>query len=290
MTYEHERDEANDDKKPKSLVSEVSKSQVAASSLAAVTAFLLSTYIGWAGSIIGVAVGAIISSLAAQIYRHLLTRSAEKLRSIRGLSQPDEPADAARDITMVMPETPDDGTYPAPGHRSALAPAAVIQAAHERERARLTRRVTVLAGLTAVAAVLLFALVVHVMTQGNGIGPRPGRAVVHEAPARTDSTAPAQQQTTKSDVSDQQKDTASSDEKNDSSNAAEKPKTNDTKDGATADKTTATTDATSNKKPDTGSTSSSDKKPTPESGTTTPSTGTTDGSTNKQPAPAVPAN
>ena len=55
--------------------------QILSSSLAAATAFALSTQIGIAGSIIGAAIGAAASACATQIYKNILNASANKLRS-----------------------------------------------------------------------------------------------------------------------------------------------------------------------------------------------------------------
>ena len=64
-------DEATDEKP--SLLKDVSITQILATSLAAVTAFVLSNQIGIAGSIIGVAVGAAASALASQIYQNVIS-------------------------------------------------------------------------------------------------------------------------------------------------------------------------------------------------------------------------
>ena len=72
-------DEATNEKP--SLLKDVSITQILATSLAAVTAFVLSNQIGIAGSIIGVAVGAAASALASQIYQNVIRRSTHKFRA-----------------------------------------------------------------------------------------------------------------------------------------------------------------------------------------------------------------
>ncbi|UQF78573.1 MAG: hypothetical protein M3I19_02475 [Lancefieldella parvula] len=72
-------DEATDEKP--GLLKDVSITQILATSLAAVTAFVLSNQIGIAGSIIGVAVGAAASALASQIYQNVIRRSTHKFRA-----------------------------------------------------------------------------------------------------------------------------------------------------------------------------------------------------------------
>ncbi|MDF7664994.1 hypothetical protein [Bifidobacterium sp. ESL0745] len=58
----------------------ISVSQIIAGALAAVTSFLLSAKIGIAGSVIGVAVGSIVSAVASQIYQNVLNESGKKLQ------------------------------------------------------------------------------------------------------------------------------------------------------------------------------------------------------------------
>ena len=66
----------------KSLFDGLSISQVAAGALAAVTSMLLSAQIGIAGSVIGVAVGSVVSTVSSQLYKKFLAGSAEKIRGL----------------------------------------------------------------------------------------------------------------------------------------------------------------------------------------------------------------
>lgn len=59
----------------------LSFSQLLAGALAAVTSFFLSSKIGIAGSVIGVAVASIVSTSASQIYKNVLDASSEKLQT-----------------------------------------------------------------------------------------------------------------------------------------------------------------------------------------------------------------
>ena len=54
------------------LLEGLSVPQVAAGALAAVTSMLLSSKIGIAGSVIGVAVGSVVSTVASQVYKQFL--------------------------------------------------------------------------------------------------------------------------------------------------------------------------------------------------------------------------
>lgn len=71
----------------KSLFEGLSGAQLTAGALAAVTSMLLSAQIGIAGSVIGVAVGSVVSTVASQVYKRFLEQSATKLR---GMRDPDE--------------------------------------------------------------------------------------------------------------------------------------------------------------------------------------------------------
>ena len=65
------------------LLEGLSVPQGAAGALAAVTSMLLSAQIGIAGSVIGVAVGSVVSTVASQVYKRFLEQSATRLRGMR---------------------------------------------------------------------------------------------------------------------------------------------------------------------------------------------------------------
>lgn len=69
-------------KKKRRLFEDISIVQVTATALAAVTSMLLSSYIGIAGSVIGVAVASVVSTTAASLYKHFLKESTEKIKEI----------------------------------------------------------------------------------------------------------------------------------------------------------------------------------------------------------------
>lgn len=77
------------------LLEGLSVSQVAAGALAAVTSMLLSSKIGIAGSVIGVAVGSVVSTLSSQIYKQFLQASADKLRELSPVGDGVEMANGA---------------------------------------------------------------------------------------------------------------------------------------------------------------------------------------------------
>lgn len=72
----------------------LSFSQLFAGALAAITSFLLSSKIGIAGSVIGVAVASIVSTAASQIYKNVIDASSKKLQDAAqnqlGLAPADE--------------------------------------------------------------------------------------------------------------------------------------------------------------------------------------------------------
>lgn len=69
--------------------------------MAAVTSMLLSSKIGIAGSVIGVAVGSVVSTVASQVYKQFLQASADKLRELNPLDEAG--AGAVAGETRVMP-------------------------------------------------------------------------------------------------------------------------------------------------------------------------------------------
>ena len=87
------------------LLEGLSVPQVAAGALAAVTSMLLSSKIGIAGSVIGVAVGSVVSTVASQVYKQFLQASADKLRELNPLDEAG--AGAVAGETRVMPEAAD---------------------------------------------------------------------------------------------------------------------------------------------------------------------------------------
>lgn len=64
------------------LFDDLSFVQVGAGALAAVTSMLLSSQIGIAGSVIGVAAGSVVSAVSSQVYKKFLAASAEKIKEI----------------------------------------------------------------------------------------------------------------------------------------------------------------------------------------------------------------
>lgn len=173
------------------LFEDLSIAQVIAGALAAATVFLLSSVIGVAGSLIGAAVGSIVSAVSSQVYKKMLSASADKIRDVApdGVSanQADlnetrlmapvsssetrviDSGKVAASATKVMGA--DDIRYQA--HASsdkAVDPA--LQRAHVRRRrkARVQRSVIIVSVVSALIAIVISAGLIHVFTDGQGIG------------------------------------------------------------------------------------------------------------------------
>ena len=268
----------------KGLFGDFSVSTVIASGLAAATSFALSSKIGLAGSIIGVAIGGVASAAASQIYKSLLRASAQKLSDLTpdatANAAPEEAAAAvdaepAADETRVYRPGSLSGRSPiqeVAASGTPIAPASVRYAAHERERRVLRRRATAIAAAFAIAAVLLFALVVNVATQGAGIG---SGATSSSGEATSPTTeAPAGQDVTKQ--TDGKKATSSPEApaKKDETTQPEKQQTAPSPSAGGA--SSATTDTTA---PPASDSQGSDAKQDKPSGTDASSSGSTSGGT-----------
>lgn len=281
----------------KGLFGDFSVSTVIASGLAAATSFALSSKIGLAGSIIGVAIGGVASAAASQIYKSLLKASAQKLNDLTpDATTNTAPEEAAAAAVYVEPAADETRVY-RPGSLSGrspiqevaasgtpIAPASVRYAAHEREHRALRRRATAIAAAFAIAAVLLFALVVNVATQGAGIGSSAtsssGEATspTTEAPAGQDATKRTDgEKATSSPEAPAKKDKTTQPEKQETASPTpETPASSPSAGGASS----ATTDATA--PPASGSQGSGAKQDKP-SGTDASSSGSTSGGTAPSP-------
>lgn len=280
----------------KGLFGDFSVSTVIASGLAAATSFALSSKIGLAGSIIGVAIGGVASAAASQIYKSLLRASAQKLSDLTpdatANAAPEEAAAAvdaepAADETRVYRPGSLSGRSPiqeVAASGTPIAPASVRYAAHERERRVLRRRATAVAAAFAIATVLLFALVVNLATQGAGIGSgatsSSGEATspTTEAPAGQDATKQTDgKKATSSPEAPAKKDETTQPEKQETASPTpETPASSPSAGGASS----ATTDATA---PPASGSQGSDAKQDKPSGTDASSSGRTSGGTAPSP-------
>ena len=254
-----------------SLLKDLSLAQVIASSLAAVTAFALSSRIGIAGSVIGVAVGAAASGIASQIYQNILKKSAYTLR---GLTNSDnDGSNGSNDGDGGSSNSPARRVYAAASeNHGRMAPDSLCQQAAHNHKVRIARRAAIVSALFAIVAVLLYALLVNVFTQGTGIGPQ-----IHVSSIVSSSGSDAGEQSgTSTDDSNKNdtQDTTADKESSDTSDS-ETSKSTSNKDSNNTDTSSTDSNSTDSKK-DSGS--SSDSESTSDTSKTSPSNQGTAGS------------
>lgn len=170
-----------DEPQKRGVLSEFSGSAVIASALAAVTSFALQSKIGLAGSIIGVGVAAAATTIASQVYKGMLNASAQKLKDLSDQAPTTNGAyGATRDLrassgttqAWAKPVSLDDAASEAGMADSGtpIAPQSVRDAAQSRKGALVRKRMAIVMAVAAVAAVLVYALIVNLATSGQGIG------------------------------------------------------------------------------------------------------------------------
>ena len=166
------------------LFEDLSIAQVIAGALAAATVFLLSSVIGVAGSLIGAAVGSIVSAVSSQVYKKMLSASADKIRDVApdgaSANQADpnetrlmEPVSSSETRVIDSDKIAVSATKVMGAHASsdkAVDPA--LQRAHVRRRrkARVQRSVIIVSIVSALIAIVVSAGLIHVFTDGQGIG------------------------------------------------------------------------------------------------------------------------
>lgn len=165
----------------KGIISQLSMPAVLAAILTSVTSFLFSSKLGLAGSLIGAAIASAVSALASQLYNAMIRQSVEKLHDLS--EQAHAKAEERQETAAMAPLTQlrtrvgasdsDElgaaGT--AAGTGTPIAPEAYRREAARRRTNTLMRRTFVVAVLSALAALLVYAAIVHVATKGQGIGP-----------------------------------------------------------------------------------------------------------------------
>lgn len=188
----------------RSLFDDISIAQLLAGALAAVTSMLLASRIGIAGSVIGVAVGSIVSAVASQVYKKFLSASAEKLKGMAPDHGPFAPSskrgdgtggDGSQDFaqtavlggvsaaeTAVLPASVDATPVAGgkgPSSARAVKSDAYAEAARARSRsararkAKIQRNAVIVAAVSALVGIVLSAVVIEFVTAGQGVGTRP---------------------------------------------------------------------------------------------------------------------
>ena len=199
------------------LLDGLSVPQVAAGALAAVTSMLLSSKIGIAGSVIGVAVGSVVSTVASQVYKQFLQASADKLRELNPLDEAGSSATAGE--TRVMPATgegssatrvmgaavaPGDSAVPGDsaadgGPAASATPTRSVRDLRESgetgvlrgraehlRRQRMQRGVIAVSVVSALAAVAISAGIINLVTAGEGVGTKTEPLFTSTSTSQTD--------------------------------------------------------------------------------------------------------
>ena len=185
------------------MFDDFSVTQVIASALSAVTSLLLSTKIGIVGGVVGVAVGAAVAAIATQVYKGLLSASADKLRDAAGgygtgsANDPDLTMCDATEKFVGLADIDTDGNptvgtegAPVADPQTRVAPASYIQARRKQRNAQMVRGFVIVVG-AALVAVGLTAAIVRVTSAGQGWGARPDFSVIGLPQPQTDTTIPA---------------------------------------------------------------------------------------------------
>lgn len=188
----------------KQFFHDISWAQIIAGALAAMTSFWLAAKIGVAGSIIGVAIGSIVSAVASQIYKNVLEASGQKLQEsvvggsdqddddsradsdadsgadgqtttlpAQGKGHSDKSSDAADGSTQVMPPVGEEKSAAKTGRTisSSNGPrthAASMTANSRKKLDQRRRNVIIVSVVSALVAVVLSALAINALTKGEG--------------------------------------------------------------------------------------------------------------------------
>lgn len=195
--------DASQAQRVRGVFDDFSVTQVIASALSAVTSLLLSTKIGIVGGVVGVAVGAAVAAIATQVYKGLLSASADKLRDAAGsygtgsANDPDLTMCDATEKFVGFADIDADGNLSAgaegasaAGSQTRVAPASYIQARRKQRNAQMVRGFVIVVG-AALVAVGLTAAIVRVTSAGQGWGARPDFSAIGLPQPQTDTTIPA---------------------------------------------------------------------------------------------------
>lgn len=242
------------DEKP-GLLKDVSITQILATSLAAVTAFVLSNQIGIAGSIIGVAVGAAASALASQIYQNVIRRSTHKFRNSDNDDYNQQTYSDSNQNTlegtqyMPRPQYAPSRDYYSNAASTAGQSSQVNRTPKlSRKRVRALTIVTIISIFFTISAVILYAMFLSYITDGSGLGPK-----VSTTPVVTEKTADT------SNSTDKKNDSSSSSEKTDESSKStdSKDSSSESTDSKKSETTSSDSSSSSEKTSDSNSSSSS---------------------------------
>lgn len=200
------RSAGNEKAKRSGLFDDLSMAQVTAGALAAVTSMLLASQIGIYGSVIGVAVGSIVSAVASQLYKKFLMSSAEKLSVLMPGETEEGHSESASggtdpNKTVVMKALPGTEKSDVAGQTVPIANMAVrrsttpsvsddalqdditvqrVRSIRARKK-KTQRKVLAVSVVSAVLALLVSASVIELVTQGQGFGAKDEPVIAQDA-------------------------------------------------------------------------------------------------------------
>ncbi len=197
-----------------SLFEDLSIAQVSAGALAAVTSMLLASRIGIAGSVIGVAVGSVVSAVASQVYKKFFEASASKIRSIGSADETlrmpavEQSKTAAITRPLVANETVAMSTSQIQqavdqyriNDSTTAAGARYAQGGAKRRSSRAETpakakkagvKAIVVSVVAALIAVAISAFVIDAVTMGEGVGTKPAATPVVQLGQTSDKSADA---------------------------------------------------------------------------------------------------
>ena len=104
----------------KGIFTGISPVQIAATALAALTSMFFSSIIGFTGSVIGVALGSIVSTVSTQVYKNTIAKSADKVKEkATGVFGPDGKTEVLPGIGLAESDPAETlGEHPANPRRA----------------------------------------------------------------------------------------------------------------------------------------------------------------------------
>ena len=241
----------------KRFIDQLSMPAVLAAALTAFTSFMFSSKLGLTGSLIGAVLGAVVSTFASQVYNAMINDSVEKIQDIteqltEHFQETQDTQQMAQLEHTLMREVPLELREGEVTDTARIAPEGMLEEAAQRRATVTKRRTFAVAVGCALAALLAYAIIVHVVTQGQGIGPQV-------------EIVPTQQQVAKPQETTQTEESA--DAQQDAEQAQESTDTTDTTTQDQVDTTEQQTDTTQDQTP-----AQPEEQPTPQPETDTTST------------------
>lgn len=243
------------------------------SALSAVTSLFLSSHIGIGGSVVTVAVGAIASSVMSQAYTHIVSKSAEKMKSL-GSGSSKQQIDGVMDSSQLGSYSlGEDGTEVA-ATGTPIASDELHNAAAKRSGSSAKRKGIIITVIVALAMVLATAGIITFATQGSGIGTKTTPIIATTTTTPEDTTTTDESTVPEKDGEDTTDSTTT--DKTDSDSTTDSSKSATTTEGTTSRGST-TSDSDSTNSSSTNSSSRESNSSSSTSGTSGSSTSGTSG-------------